>query len=205
VEYRHTLEAYLSHFLHSSWTENVEHTMLIRIHCLSRCLTPTAPTPPRPNQRRRFQVLDVHQVQTRLVHERHRIWKSIEEQQSRALQRFDGLYRHSAEAAVRATHQAIEAQHEIRRVFLDGLRVDGRPLAASAWARLVDQMTHQRAPWFFPRSYLKAWQLDPSEGYQRARIRLQRCPLHIDPKYILSTRSAVPPLSFTQFYFSTCT
>ena len=176
---RNTFSAYLGHFLHSNRTDNVDHTTLIRMHCISQCLS---------QSNRVFQVLDVHQLRNQRIQERDSRWKMFEEYQQRILQRFDSLYRHSAEVAVRMTHETVELQHGIRRRFLNTLRVHHQMLATDSWRMLVNQMTHERAPWHFPKSYFRAWQLDPTEGFQRMHIRIQRCALHIDKKYILPRR-----------------
>ena len=105
----------------------------------------------------------------------------------RILSRFDVLYRSSTDPAIRLTHQAVAMQHAIRRVFLDRLRRHhgNQVLAAGSWTQLVAQMTHQRSAWYFPRSYLQGWQLSCSEGSQRMHIRLERCALELDEKYVL--------------------
>ena len=58
-------------------------------------------------------------------------------------------------------------------------------LAAGCWRKLVAQMTHERAPWYFEKSQPRAWQLDESEGRDRLRVRLERCALRIDENFLL--------------------
>lgn len=62
--------------------------------------------------------------------------------------------------------------------------------AAECWSQLAEQMTHQRAPWYFARSYPRGWQLSSSEGSQRMHIRLERCALKMDSKYFLERSRA---------------
>ena len=183
---RLTLDMYLCHFLHSrNCNEDVEHKTLIQIHRISRCLVPCHPPPPHPH--RKCQVLDTAVLRRELIQQRDRWWKHQEETQLRILSRFDVLYRSSTDPAIRLTHQAVAMQHATRRIFLDRLRRDhgDQVLAAGSWTELVAQMTHQRAAWYFPRSYLQGWQLSCSEGSQRMHIRLERCALEVDEKYVL--------------------
>ena len=42
--------------------------------------------------------------------------------------------------------------------------------------------------WYDPASYPTSWQLDPTEGPNRERRRLQRCYLTIPNKYLLKDR-----------------
>ncbi|XP_051880021.1 lysosomal-trafficking regulator isoform X2 [Pristis pectinata] len=73
--------------------------------------------------------------------------------------------------------------------------------AGRHWRELVQQLTHERAIWYDPVSYPTSWQLDPTEGPNRERRRLQRCYLTIPNKYLLRNRQKPeeplkPPLSF---------
>ncbi|KAL0609262.1 Lysosomal-trafficking regulator, partial [Plecturocebus cupreus] len=85
-------------------------------------------------------------------------------------------------------------QH-IRRMY----KVD---LSASRhWQELIQQLTHDRAVWYDPIYYPASWQLDPTEGPNRERRRLQRCYLTIPNKYLLRDRQKAedvvkPPLSY---------
>ncbi|KAJ1153594.1 hypothetical protein NDU88_006353 [Pleurodeles waltl] len=70
------------------------------------------------------------------------------------------------------------------------------------WQELVHQLTHERALWYDLEAYPTSWQLDPTEGPNRERRRLQRCYLRIPSKYILRERRKPkadeirPPLSY---------
>ncbi|XP_078504939.1 lysosomal-trafficking regulator isoform X2 [Lissotriton helveticus] len=70
------------------------------------------------------------------------------------------------------------------------------------WQELVHQLTHERALWYDLEAYPTSWQLDPTEGPNRERRRLQRCYLRIPSKYILRERCKPkedvirPPLSY---------
>ncbi|XP_035755589.1 lysosomal-trafficking regulator isoform X3 [Egretta garzetta] len=60
--------------------------------------------------------------------------------------------------------------------------------ASRHWQELVQQLTHDRALWYDPIYYPTSWQLDPTEGPNRERRRLQRCYLTIPNKYLLPDR-----------------
>nr|XP_056708316.1 lysosomal-trafficking regulator isoform X1 [Euleptes europaea] len=60
--------------------------------------------------------------------------------------------------------------------------------ASRHWQELIQQLTHDRALWYDPASYPTSWQLDPTEGPNRERRRLQRCYLTIPNKYLLKDR-----------------
>ncbi|XP_068795056.1 lysosomal-trafficking regulator isoform X2 [Struthio camelus] len=73
--------------------------------------------------------------------------------------------------------------------------------ASRHWQELVQQLTHDRALWYDPVYYPNSWQLDPTEGPNRERRRLQRCYLTIPNKYLLPDRQKQegmikPPLSY---------
>nr|XP_033792260.1 lysosomal-trafficking regulator isoform X2 [Geotrypetes seraphini] len=57
--------------------------------------------------------------------------------------------------------------------------------ASRHWQELIQQLTHDRALWYDADCYPTSWQLDPTEGPNRERRRLQRSYLTIPNKYIL--------------------
>ena len=137
--------------------------------------------------RRRCRVLDITKLKDELKVERDVWWQQQEEAQSRILSRYDTLLRQMTEMAARWTRQAVDLQHGARRSFFDRIRRDHgfRVQSAESWMQLVQQMSHQRAAWYFANSYLRGWQLDSCEGFQRMHLRLERCALNIDAKYLL--------------------
>ncbi|XP_023556628.1 lysosomal-trafficking regulator [Octodon degus] len=73
--------------------------------------------------------------------------------------------------------------------------------ASRHWQELIQQLTHDRAVWYDPIYYPTSWQLDPTEGPNRERRRLQRCYLTIPNKYLLRDRQKSedvikPPLAY---------
>lgn len=86
------------------------------------------------------------------------------------------------------TRTVVEEQNRERKVLMERLK-HSRAMEAQAiakWRDLARRLTHERAPWFFSNSYPKNWELDPTEGPARVRIRLQRCHLNIDRRFFLN-------------------
>ncbi|XP_036146533.1 lysosomal-trafficking regulator isoform X4 [Monomorium pharaonis] len=101
--------------------------------------------------------------------------------------RFDALAKQLTESAMTITRSVVEEQNRERKVLMEQLK-HTRALEAQAvarWRDIAKRLTHERAPWHFPESYPKNWELDPTEGPARVRIRLQRCHLNIDEKFFL--------------------
>jgi len=85
------------------------------------------------------------------------------------------------------TRSVVEEQNRERKVLMEQLK-HSRALEAQAvarWRDIAKRITHERAPWHFSESYPKNWELDPTEGPARVRIRLQRCHLNIDKRFLL--------------------
>ncbi|XP_078069513.1 lysosomal-trafficking regulator isoform X3 [Mustelus asterias] len=129
--------------------------------------------------------------------------KKMTTSQQSLLQRLDMKSKDISKIAAEITqnislHQGMERKKVIQHIR--GMyKVD---LSASRhWQELVQQLTHDRAIWYDPVSYPTSWQLDPTEGPNRERRRLQRCYLTIPNKYLLTDRQKPeeplkPPLSF---------
>ncbi|XP_078398112.1 lysosomal-trafficking regulator isoform X2 [Cetorhinus maximus] len=129
--------------------------------------------------------------------------KKMATSQQSLLQRLDMKSKDISKIAAEITqnislHQGMERKKVIQHIR--GMyKVD---LSASRhWQELVQQLTHDRAIWYDPVSYPTSWQLDPTEGPNRERRRLQRCYLTIPNKYLLTDRQKPeeplkPPLSF---------
>ncbi|XP_023288682.1 lysosomal-trafficking regulator isoform X2 [Orussus abietinus] len=102
--------------------------------------------------------------------------------------RFEALAKQLTESAMAITRAVVEEQNRERKVLMERLK-HSRALEAQAMARwrdLARRLTHERAPWHFPESYPRSWELDPTEGPARVRIRLQRCNLKIEKRFLLS-------------------
>ncbi|XP_011260266.1 lysosomal-trafficking regulator isoform X1 [Camponotus floridanus] len=101
--------------------------------------------------------------------------------------RFDALAKQLIESAMNITRSVVEEQNRERKVLMEQLK-HMRALQAQTvarWRDIAKRLTHEWAPWYFSDSYPKNWELDPTEGPARVRIRLQRCHLNIDKRFFL--------------------
>nr|XP_025864509.1 lysosomal-trafficking regulator isoform X3 [Vulpes vulpes] len=129
--------------------------------------------------------------------------RTVNNNQQSLFQRLDSKSKDISKIAADIT-QAVSLSQGIERKkviqYIRGMyKVD---LSASRhWQELIQQLTHDRAAWYDPLYYPTSWQLDPTEGPNRERRRLQRCYLTIPNKYLLRDRQksedvVKPPLSF---------
>ncbi|KAM4772207.1 lysosomal-trafficking regulator [Rhinophrynus dorsalis] len=165
-----------------------------------RCIPPSAP--PKPDlikaiieeQKRYKSEEDANKAAWR---------KTISNNQQKLFQRLDSKSKDISKIAGDITQSVSLSQGMERKKVIQHIRsmykVD---LSASRhWQELVQQLTHDRAVWYDQESYPTSWQLDPTEGPNRERRRLQRCYLTIPNKYILRDRqkpeeTIKPPLSY---------
>ncbi|KAK0171372.1 hypothetical protein PV328_009113 [Microctonus aethiopoides] len=106
--------------------------------------------------------------------------------------KFDLLAKQLIDSAMIITQSIIEQQNCERKIFMEKLK-HSRAMEAQAmekWRDLTKRLTHERAPWHFPESYPRSWELDPTEGPARIRIRMQRCHLKIDKRFMLDEHQA---------------
>uniref|UniRef100_A0A673TJZ8 Lysosomal-trafficking regulator n=1 Tax=Suricata suricatta TaxID=37032 RepID=A0A673TJZ8_SURSU len=129
--------------------------------------------------------------------------KTVNNNQQSLFQRLDSKSKDISKIAADVTQAVSLSQGMERKKVIQHIRgmykVD---LSASRhWQELIQQLTHDRAAWYDPLYYPTSWQLDPTEGPNRERRRLQRCYLTIPNKYLLRDRQksedvVKPPLSF---------
>ncbi|XP_069741266.1 lysosomal-trafficking regulator isoform X2 [Narcine bancroftii] len=129
--------------------------------------------------------------------------KKIMTSQQSLLQRLDLKSKDISKIAAEITQNiSLEQGMERKKVIQHIRRMFKIDLSAGRhWRELVQQLTHERSVWYDPVSYPTSWQLDPTEGPNRERRRLQRCYLTIPNKYLLRNRQKPkeplkPPLSF---------
>ncbi|XP_053730574.1 lysosomal-trafficking regulator isoform X1 [Synchiropus splendidus] len=123
--------------------------------------------------------------------------------QRNLIQRLEGKSKDISKIAADITQNVSLRQGMERKKVIQHIRgLYKTDLSASRhWQELVQQLTHDRAVWYDPTSYPTSWQLDPTEGPNRERRRLQRCYLTIPNKYLLKDRrkpedAVKAPLSF---------
>ncbi|XP_037677522.1 lysosomal-trafficking regulator isoform X2 [Choloepus didactylus] len=129
--------------------------------------------------------------------------KTVNNNQQSLFQRLDSKSKDISKIAADITQAVSLSQGIERKKVIQHIRgmykVD---LSASRhWQELIQQLTHDRAVWYDPIYYPTSWQLDPTEGPNRERRRLQRCYLTIPNKYLLKDRQksedlVKPPLSY---------
>ncbi|XP_024863409.2 lysosomal-trafficking regulator isoform X1 [Kryptolebias marmoratus] len=129
--------------------------------------------------------------------------KKMANTQKNLIQRLDGKSKDISKIAADFTQSVSLRQGMERKKVIQHIRgLYKTDLSASRhWQELVQQLTHDRAVWYDQTSYPTSWQLDPTEGPNRERRRLQRCYLTIPNKYLLRDRRkpedpVKPPLSF---------
>ncbi|XP_010786581.1 lysosomal-trafficking regulator isoform X1 [Notothenia coriiceps] len=129
--------------------------------------------------------------------------KKMANTQRNLIQRLEGKSKDISKIAADITQNVSLRQGMERKKVIQHIRgLYKTDLSASRhWQELVQQLTHDRAVWYDPTSYPTSWQLDPTEGPNRERRRLQRCYLTIPNKYLLKDRrkaedTVKPPLSF---------
>nr|CAD7400993.1 unnamed protein product [Timema cristinae] len=139
--------------------------------------------------------------------EKHRtLWhKHTDAAMHRSVYKLEVLMKTVAECAMSITRTVVEAQNSERKVFMEHIKAtySENVHIRVKWQKIIQQLTHERAVWFFPESYPRSWQLDATEGPARVRNRLQRCHLNIGRKYLmpeaqqkLDSLLTSPPLSF---------
>ncbi|XP_028902841.1 lysosomal-trafficking regulator isoform X2 [Ornithorhynchus anatinus] len=129
--------------------------------------------------------------------------KTVSNNQHSLFQRLEGKSKDISKVAADITQAVSLSQGIERKKVIQHIRgmykVD---LSASRhWQEMIQQLTHDRALWYDPVCYPTSWQLDPTEGPNRERRRLQRCYLTIPNKYLLRDRQRAedvvkPPLSY---------
>ncbi|XP_029450120.1 LOW QUALITY PROTEIN: lysosomal-trafficking regulator-like [Rhinatrema bivittatum] len=113
--------------------------------------------------------------------------KTISSNQQNLFQRLDTKLRDISKIAGDITQAVSFSQGMERKKVIQHIRgmykVD---LSASRhWQELIQQLTHDGTVWYDSDCYPTSWQLDPTEGPNRERRRLQRSYLTIPNKYIL--------------------
>lgn len=88
--------------------------------------------------------------------------------------------------AMSITRLVVDTQNAERKAFLDHLRKQQSECVANAqkWQKLVEQLAHEQGLWFISESYPRSWEIDPTEGPARMRVRLRRCHHNIPEKFV---------------------
>ncbi|XP_050540589.1 lysosomal-trafficking regulator isoform X2 [Daktulosphaira vitifoliae] len=102
--------------------------------------------------------------------------------------KWDNIVKSVCDSASSLTTCISEEQNIQRKQLLEKTKENFRNTiqATLRWKSIINQMSHEKAPWYFPESYPTSWELNPIEGPNRIRNRLQRCNLKIAKKFIKS-------------------
>lgn len=101
--------------------------------------------------------------------------------------KFEPMAKQLQESAMMVTRTVVEEQNKERKLLMEKLKHKRNQEAQimAQWRDLVKRLTHERAPWYFDDKYPTSWELDPTEGPARIRIKLQRCHLDLQQKFFL--------------------
>ena len=107
------------------------------------------------------------------------------------LNRFKVLTEQVYEESMSITRSMVEAQNHERKQYLYYLKNQSMELFSlkKSWKSLVDQLTHEKATWYFPDAYNHSWELDQTEGPLRIRRKLKRCYLNIHERFLMDKSS----------------
>ncbi|XP_021071161.1 lysosomal-trafficking regulator isoform X2 [Mus pahari] len=201
------LVLYLSELIHNHQDELNEEEMdtaellmnALKL-CGHKCIPPSAPSKP--------ELIKIIKEEQKKYESEESVskgsWqKTVNNNQQSLFQRLDFKSKDISKIAADITQAVSLSQGIERKKVIQHIRgmykVD---LSASRhWQELIQQLTHDRAVWYDPIYYPTSWQLDPTEGPNRERRRLQRCYLTIPNKYLLRDRQKSegvvrPPLSY---------
>ena len=201
------LVLYLSELIHNHQDELSEEEMdtaellmnALKL-CGHKCIPPSAPSKP--------ELIKIIREEQKKYESEESVskgsWqKTVNNNQQSLFQRLDFKSKDISKIAADITQAVSLSQGIERKKVIQHIRgmykVD---LSASRhWQECIQQLTHDRAVWYDPIYYPTSWQLDPTEGPNRERRRLQRCYLTIPNKYLLRDRQKSegvlrPPLSY---------
>ncbi|XP_060047951.1 lysosomal-trafficking regulator isoform X2 [Erinaceus europaeus] len=201
------LVLYLSELIHNHQDEltkeeldSAEQLMNAFKLCGHKCIPPSAPTKSElikliKEEQKKY---EAEEGMTKATWQR-----TVNSNQQSLFQRLDSKSKDISKIAADITQAVSLSQGIERKKVIQHIRgmykVD---LSASRhWQELIQQLTHDRAVWYDPIYYPTSWQLDPTEGPNRERRRLQRCYLTIPNKYLLRDRQKTedvvkPPLAY---------
>ncbi|KAJ8248339.1 hypothetical protein GJAV_G00240950 [Gymnothorax javanicus] len=155
--------------------------------CGHRCVPPNAP--PKPDL-----IKAIKEEQLKYLSEENMSKAAWEKKmgitQRSLMQRLDSKSKDISRMAADITQSVSLRQGLERKKVIQHIRrlYRGELSASRFWKEQVQQLTQERAVWHDQTSYPMSWQLDPTEGPNRERRRLQRCHLTVPNKHLLQDR-----------------
>ncbi|XP_058811878.1 lysosomal-trafficking regulator [Topomyia yanbarensis] len=87
-------------------------------------------------------------------------------------------------AAMEITRNIVEKQNRLRKELIIQLKKDSDFKFFNQWRQIIDQMTHEDAPWYNPKLYPNSWEVDDTHGPDMSQKRLKRCHLTVDKRFL---------------------
>lgn len=118
-------------------------------------------------------------------------WKKQREMVTiKCVTKYDNLIKGMSEDAEAITRMVVNQQNTERKAFIEEIkrRYSENIQISVKWGDLIENMTHEKALWYFEKSYPMFWELDPTEGPARIRKRMRRCHLGIGERYLLPSQ-----------------
>lgn len=133
---------------------------------------------------------EVTQAIAKMELARENILKERKPSIERSVYKFESIASNCIDSAMKITRYVVEMQNSERRNAIAHIRIHDDCDLAHEWNMIVDRMTHEGAPWYSQRNYSNSWELDPTEGPSRMRIRMKRCQLEIPSRFFLPENEA---------------
>ncbi|KAL9952715.1 hypothetical protein ACROYT_G040007 [Oculina patagonica] len=114
-----------------------------------------------------------------------------QKQRSDAYRRLDKRTEELSEAissvAKDVTRVVVEIQDTKRQALLKHTRdaLSAEVQIRKKWRQLIERLIHERSVWYDAEHFPSSWRLDPTEGPDRVRCRLQRFHVDVDEKYLM--------------------
>ncbi|KAL9693408.1 hypothetical protein quinque_012693 [Culex quinquefasciatus] len=87
-------------------------------------------------------------------------------------------------AAMEITRNIVEKQNKLRKELIIQLKKDSDFKFFNQWRQIIDQMTHEDAPWYNAKLYPNSWELDDTFGPGMVQTRMRRCHQTIEQRFL---------------------
>ncbi|XP_055371795.1 lysosomal-trafficking regulator [Condylostylus longicornis] len=99
--------------------------------------------------------------------------------------KYESIIQNCIDSSMIITRIVAELQNSERKSLMGQMKERDERYSFQEWIAIVQRMTHEGAPWFNESHYSKSWELDDTEGPARIRMRLRRCELDLDRRFIM--------------------
>lgn len=87
-------------------------------------------------------------------------------------------------AAMEITRNIVEKQNKLRKELIIQLKKDNDFKFFNQWRQIIEQMTHEDAPWYNEKLYPSSWELDDTYGPGLVQNRMRRCRRTVEPRFL---------------------